>query len=173
MPRYTRPSPREFSPFYAEYVASVPDGDDVLMTLAAQRDELVALLRPLSETTWRSRYAPGKWSVGEVVGHLCDAERILAYRALRFARADQTPLEGFEEDDYVPPARFDERSPGSLLAEYEAVRASTLALFRHLPAEAPERVGCANGAEVSVRALLYIITGHERHHTRVLRERYL
>jgi len=172
MPRYPRPSPREFSPFYAEYVASVPEGD-VLMTLEAQQHEMVTLLRPLTEAQWRSRYAPGKWSVGEVVGHLCDAERILAYRALRFARADQTPLAGFEENDYVPPARFDGRSPESLVAEYQAIRASTLALFHHLPAEAPERVGNANGAEVSVRALLYIITGHERHHTRVLRDRYL
>jgi hypothetical protein len=172
MPRYARPSTREFAPFYAEYVASVPAGD-VLATLEAQQHEMVTLLRSLSEAQWRLRYAPGKWSVGEVVGHLCDAERILAYRALRFARADQTPLPGFEENDYVPPAQSDERAPESLIAEYEAIRASTLALFRYLPPAAPERVGSANGAEVSVRALLYIITGHERHHTRVLRDRYL
>jgi uncharacterized protein (TIGR03083 family) len=172
MPRYDRPSPHEYSPFYADYVASVPEGD-VLDVLEAQQHEMLALLRPLAEAQWRSRYAPGKWSVGEVVGHLCDAERIMAYRALRFARGDQTPLAGFEENDYVPPARFDERSPDSLLAEFEAVRASTLALFRHLPADAAERVGSANGAEVSVRGLLYIIAGHDRHHAQVLRDRYL
>lgn len=172
MPRYDRPSPREFAPFYAGYVASVPDGD-VLYLLEAQQHDLLGLLRPLPEPTWRSRYAADKWSVGEVLGHLCDAERILSYRALRFARGDQTPVPGFEENDYVPPARFDERTPESLLAEYEAVRASTLALFRHLPADAAERVGSANGAEVSVRGLLYIIAGHDRHHAQVLRDRYL
>ncbi|MDH4043661.1 MAG: DinB family protein [Gemmatimonadota bacterium] len=172
MPRYARPSPREFSPFYAEYIASVPDGD-VLDLLEAQQHEIVALLRPQSAAQWQSRYAPGKWSVSEVLGHLCDAERILSYRALRFARGDQTPLAGFEENDYVPPAQFDGRNPESLLVEHAAIRGSTLALFRHLPDDAPERIGSANGAEVSVRALLYIITGHERHHVRVLRERYL
>lgn len=172
MPRYDRPSSSEYDPFYAGYVNSVPEGD-VLAILAQQTDELRGLLSPLPPAIWRHRYAFGKWSVAEVLGHVCDAERILAYRALRFARGDRTAVPGFEENDYVPAGRFDERAPHSLLAEFEMVRAATLALFRHLPDDAPERVGNANGANVSVRALLYIITGHQRHHVRVLRERYL
>lgn len=172
MPDFTRPAPDEYDPFYAGYVAGVPDGD-ILETLVAQAADLRALLEPQPESVWRHRYAPGKWSVGEVVGHLCDTERILSVRALRFARGDRTPVPGFEENDYVPPGRFDARPPASLLAEFEAVRAATLALFRHLPDDALLRVGNANGADVSVRALAYIITGHQRHHTGVLRDRYL
>jgi uncharacterized damage-inducible protein DinB len=172
MPRYDRPSPSEFDPFYAGYVAAVPDGD-VLHVLLRQTDDLRSLLAPLPPATWRHRYAPGKWSVAEVLGHVCDAERILSYRALRFARGDRTPVPGFEENDYVPMGRFDERDPHSLLAEFDTVRAATLSLFRHLPDDAVERAGNANGADVTVRALLYIITGHQRHHASVLRERYL
>jgi hypothetical protein len=172
MPRYDRPDPREFAPFYAGYVASVPEGD-VLGILAQQTDDLRSLLHPLPPATWRHRYAPGKWSVAEVLGHLCDAERILTCRALRFARGDVTPVPGFEENDYVPMGRFDDRAPHSLLAEFEMIRSASLALFRHLPDDAPARVGNANGADVSVRALLYIITGHQRHHLEVLRDRYL
>jgi hypothetical protein len=145
----------------------------VLDLLAEQGRTTPALLEPLSLATWRHRYAPGKWSVGEVVGHLCDAERIMAYRALRFARADTTPVPGFEENDYAPAGRFDERTPESLLDEYRAVRAATLALFRNLPDGAGERRGIANGHPISVRALAYVITGHERHHLQVLKDRYL
>jgi len=172
MPHYDRPGPREYAPFYAGYIASVPEGD-VLAILTQQTDDLRSLLVPLPPATWRHRYAPRKWSVAEVLGHLCDTERILACRALRFARGDVTPVPGFEENDYVPIGRFDERAPHGLLAEFEMIRSATLALFRHLPDDAPERVGNANGADVSVRALLYIITGHQRHHMQVLRERYL
>lgn len=172
MPRYDRPQPSEFDPFYAGYIASVPDGD-VLTTLMQQTDDLRSLLTPLPPATWRHRYAPDKWSVAEVLGHLTDTERILSCRALRFARGDRTPLPGFEQNDYVPVGRFDDRAPHSLLAEFEMVRSATLALFRHLPDDASERTGSANGADVSVRALLYIITGHQRHHAGILRERYL
>jgi len=172
MPHYDRPRPGEYDPFYAGYVVSVPDGE-LLHILMQQTDDLRSLLTPLPPATWHHRYAPGKWSVAEVLGHVCDAERILAYRALRFARGDRTPVPGFEENDYVPMGRFDERAPHSLLAEFEMVRAATLALFRHLPDDAAERIGTANGADVTVRALAYIITGHQRHHANVLRERYL
>lgn len=172
MPRYDRPGPGEFDPFYGGYVASVPDGD-VLNILLQQADDLRSLLTPLSAAAWQHRYAPGKWSVAEVLGHVCDTERIFSYRALRFARGDRTRVPGFEENDYVPMGRFDERAPHSLLAEFEMVRSATHALFRHLPDDAPERVGNANGTDVSVRALLYIIAGHQRHHAQVLRDRYL
>jgi hypothetical protein len=172
MPRYDRPDPSEFDPYYARYIDAVPEGD-VLHTLMQQTGDLQSLLTPLPPATWRHRYAPGKWSVAEVLGHLCDTERILSYRALRFARGDRTPVPGFEENDYVPTGRFDRRDPHGLLAEFDTVRAATLALFRHFPDDAVARVGNANGGDVSVRALLYIITGHQRHHARVLRERYL
>jgi len=172
MTLYARPGPDEYAPFYAGYVAAVPEGD-VLALLARQADDVVALLQSLEPPRWHHRYAPGKWSVAEVLGHLCDAERVLAYRALRFARDDHTELPGFEENAWVPPAAFDARTPASLLAEYVAVRQATVALFHGLPPGAGERRGVANGSPVTVRALLYIVTGHERHHLRVLRERYL
>ena len=172
MTAFARPTPAEYAPFYAGYVAAVPDGD-VLELLERQTAETIALLRPLDSSTWRSRYAEGKWSIAEILGHLCDGERVFAYRALRFARGDRTELPGFEQDDYIPTGRFDDRAPGDLLAEYEAVRAATLALFRGLPPEATTRMGIANGAETSVRAILYMIAGHERHHLDVIRRRYL
>jgi hypothetical protein len=172
MTDYARPANDEYAPFYAGYIAGVPDGD-VLDLFQHQTDDMVALLRPLPVARWRHRYAPEKWSVGEVLGHVCDAERILSYRALRFARGDATELAGFDENVYVPPARFDDRAPASLLTDYVAVREATIALFRGLPPGSGERRGVANGSVVSVRALLYILAGHERHHMRVLQERYL
>jgi hypothetical protein len=172
MAPYSRPGPDEYAPFYAGYVAAVPEGD-VLALLERQTDDVLALLQSLEPRRWRHRYAAGKWSVAEVLGHLCDAERVLGYRALRFARDDHTELPGFDENAWVPTAEFDARTPASLLAEYVAVRRATVALFRGLPPSAGARRGVANGSPVTVRALLYIVTGHERHHLRVLRERYL
>ena len=119
------------------------------------------------------RYAPGKWSINEVLGHVIDSERIFAVRALRFARADAAPLPGFEQDDYVRSASFDSCSLADLAAELEAVRRSTVFLVRHLSEEAWMRSGIADNAEVSVRALAYIIAGHELHHREILRSRYL
>jgi hypothetical protein len=172
MTEFPRPGADEYSPFYAGYVAEVPEGD-TLDLLRHQTDETLAVLRRLPAPRWRHRYAPGKWSVAEVLGHITDAERIFAYRALRIARGDQTPLASFDENAYVPAAGFDERAPAGLLTEYVAVREATVALFRGLPAGAGARRGVASGAAISVRALLYIIAGHERHHLRVLHERYL
>jgi len=172
MTDYARPADDEYAPFYAGYIAEVPDGD-VLDLFQQQADETLALLRPLPVERWHHRYAPGKWSVAEVLGHLCDTERLLSYRALRFARGDETELPGFDENAYVPPARFDDRAPAGLLAEYVAVREATVSLFRGLPSGVGQRRGVANGSPVSVQALLYILTGHERHHLRILRERYL
>lgn len=172
MTEYPRPGADEYAPFYAGYIAAVPEGD-VLDLLRHQTDEVLATVRPLPAARWRHRYAPGKWSVAEVLGHIMDAERIFAYRALRIARGDQTPLPGFDENAYVPAAAFDDRAPAGLLTEYVAVREATLALFRGLPAGSSDRRGVASNAGVSVRALLYMIAGHERHHLRILHERYL
>ena len=167
----TPPAADEYAPFYAGYVASVRD-EDVLYVLASQPEELRGLCGGLADGEALARYAPGKWSVEEVVGHMCDVERIFSYRALRVGRGDATPLAGFDENAYVPAAASDRRSMAELLDEFEAVRAATLALFRGMPDDAWERRGVANGVPVSLRALLYVTAGHARHHLELLRERY-
>jgi hypothetical protein len=167
-----RPAASEFLPYYGKYISLVPEGD-VLSTLTTQMASTQALLHGLPASVSTYRYAPGKWSVNEVVGHLIDSERIFAARALRFARNDPTPVPGFEQDDYVRNAAFDAYPLSELATELTTVRESTLFLFRHLGEEAWTRRGIANNAEVSVRALAYIIAGHELHHREILRTRYL
>ena len=168
----TRPASTEYAPYYDRYIARVPEGD-VTATLEAQLAETLALLRTIPEERGTHRYGPDKWSIKEVVGHLADSERIFAYRALRVARGDATPLPGFDENAYVRGARFDAIPLADLAAELEAVRRATLALLRGLDDEALGRRGVANDQEITPRALAYIIAGHERHHVGILRERYL
>jgi uncharacterized damage-inducible protein DinB len=167
-----RPDATEYAPFYGNYIGKVPDGD-LLKILEQQRREMQALLARIPEAKALHRYAPGKWSIKEVVGHIMDAERVFCYRALRFARADTKPLQGFDENAWVPAGKFDARSLADLAAELDAVRGSTIALFRGCDADALARRGSANNQEISVRALAYIVAGHERHHMAILRERYL
>ncbi|HKG23331.1 MAG TPA: DinB family protein [Blastocatellia bacterium] len=167
-----RPGADEYASYYGGYIKLAPDGD-ILEGLARQIDETLALLRGLSEARAASRYAADKWSIKEVSGHMIDAERIFAYRALRFARGDAQPLAGFEQDDYIRHANFDSRSISDLAEEFEHVRRANILLFRNLDGEAWSRRGTASGAEVTVRALIYIIAGHERHHVGVIRDRYL
>ncbi len=166
-----RPAAGEYAPYYGKYIEKVPH-DDALASLATQAEDTLRLVRGLDDARALHRYAPGKWSVKEVLGHVSDAERVFAYRALRIARADETPLAGFDENAYVPAGRFDARPVESLAAEFAAVRAATLALFRALDADALLRRGTASGQPVSVRALAWIIAGHERHHHALLVERY-
>lgn len=166
-----RPAQTEYAPHYAGYVSRVPEGD-VLAHLARQIDETRALLRDLPPSLAVHRYATGKWSVAEVVGHIADAERIFAYRALRFARGDATPLAPFDENAYVPAGSFDRRTLTDLVDELTTVRQATLALLGGLPDEAFALTGVASGRTVSVRALAFIIAGHELHHVAILRERY-
>jgi hypothetical protein len=168
----TKPQAGEFAEYYSRYIDLVPDGD-VLGTLATKIHGTVITLRGVSDADSLKRYEENKWSVREVVGHMIDAERIFAYRALRFARNDQTPLPGFEQDDYIGPAKFDARPWFALISELEAVRQSNLAMFRGFPQDAWPRQGVANDQSTSVRAIAYIVAGHERHHMRVLREKYL
>ncbi|HEY1952115.1 MAG TPA: DinB family protein [Gemmatimonadaceae bacterium] len=167
-----RPAKSEYLPYYERYIALVPDGD-VVVTLAAQMSETQALLHGLPSSVATYRYAPDKWSVNQVIGHLIDSERNFAFRALRFARNDPAPIPGFEQDDYVRNAAFDAYPLGELAAELDAVRQSTLLMFRHIDDAAWTRRGIANNAEVSVRALAYIIAGHELHHRDILLARYL
>lgn len=166
-----RPAQNEYDSYYHRYISLVPD-EDILIALDQQLSETLILLRGLSEQHGTFRYEPGKWSVKEILGHLIDTERIMSYRALCIARADRSSFPGFEQDDYVKNANFDKRSVSSLSREFEQVRRATIALFRNLDPEAWERRGVASNVEVSVRALAYIIAGHELHHKSVLKERY-
>ena len=166
-----RPAADESAPYYHRYIEKVP-GERIGEYLAAQAQEVERLLAPLDDAAARFRYAPDKWSLKEVLGHLSDVERVFAYRLLRIGRADTTPLPGFDENAYVPPAEFDARPVAELVREFQAVRAATIALLDGLPAAAWERRGEASGKSISTRALAYIIVGHVTHHLGVLRERY-
>lgn len=167
-----KPAPDECAPYYRLYVDQVPEAD----VIAILNDQIAArahILAHLSDEKARFRYAPNKWSIKEIIGHLADAERIFAYRALRIARADTTPLPGFEQDDYIAAANFDRRALPELLAELDTVRHASLSLFRSMTDEELMRQGTASDKPFVVRAIPFIIAGHEIHHTRVLRERYL
>ena len=165
------PEAGEYAPAFANYIANVTE-DDVVAALETQSRETAALLARIDETKASYRYEPGKWSVKEVIGHLTDGERVFAYRALAIARGDKASLPGFDENEYAQNANFDARSMRSVAEEYAAARAATLTMFRGFPDEAWQRRGTANNNTVSVRAIAHIFLGHERHHLRVLRERY-
>lgn len=164
----SRPDSSEYAEFYKNYIARVPDGN-VLNFLAKQPGDYRRLLAAVSEEAAAAEPAPGKWSIKEVLGHVCDAERVMSYRALRFGRGDGKELQGFEQDDYVREANSNSRSLEELLNEFESVRKATLAFFGSLPPGAEMRGGVANGNPVTVRALAYIAAGHAQHHYEGLR----
>jgi hypothetical protein len=166
------PAADEYGQPYAGYISKVPPGADVLDLLTWQHADLPARFRVVPESRGAHRYAPGKWSVKEVVVHLSDVERIFAYRALRIARGDETPLPGFDEERYAPASGADAHPLAALVTEWASVREATLALFRHLPPEAWTRRGTASGHPISVRALAWIIAGHVTHHLGTLEQRY-
>ncbi len=166
-----RPQASEYAPYYEKYVAMVPDGE-IVETLEAQLREMKLLLGTLSEEGAEYRYAAGKWSIKEVLGHISDQERVFAYRLLRIARGDQTPLAGFDQDEYVKMGNFSTRPLAELLEEFTAVRRATMALVQSLDEAAWSRRGVTNQKEISTRALVFLIAGHERHHRVVLQERY-
>src|SRR5271169_158122 len=139
-----RPDRSEYADFYANYIARVPEGD-VIAFLSAQPGAYRQLLGSLSDEAASARPEPGKWNVKEIIGHLCDAERVQSYRALRFARGDQKELHGFEQDDYVHEARSETRNLADLLDEFEGIRQSTVALFKSFPPDLEQRFGVANG----------------------------
>jgi hypothetical protein len=167
-----RPASDEYAPYYSRYIEGVPDGE-ILVLLRDQLAETEALLREFRGAREGHRYAPGKWSVKEVAGHIADTERIFAYRALRFARGDRTPLPGYEQDDFVRGGNFDARALPEIAGELRSVRMATITLFAGLSTDALHRRGPANNVEFSVRALAWIIAGHERHHAKIIREKYL
>jgi hypothetical protein len=168
----SRPDVHEYAPYYGKYIAEVPDGP-ILETLASQFQQTRALLGRVDEDRAMFRYAAGKWSLKEVVGHLVDTERVFAIRALAFARAERARLFGIEQDEWVAAANFDERPFRDLLTEFETLRASNLTMFAGFRDDDWLRRGIASDVEFTARAIPWIIAGHERHHGRVIRDRYL
>ncbi|WP_243301461.1 DinB family protein [Geothrix oryzisoli] len=168
----TRPLPGEYAEGYAPYIAEAPEGD-VLALLQGQMGEVAALFAGLSDTQGAFRYAPGKWSLKDLLLHLSDAERIFAYRCLRIGRGDSTPMPGFDEDAYAAAAQADARTMADLLADFRAVRTASLTLFRSLPDGAWLNQGTTNNRGITARCIPYIALGHAAHHLAVIRERYL
>ena len=168
-----RPASSEYAPYYDTYIKLLPDPEvDLVKVLAQQIQGTHALLKGLKDEKANFAYAPGKWTVKEVVGHMSDVERVMSYRALRIARGDTTPLPSFDENAWVPAAKFGRLPIHQLVDEFAAVRNATIDLVKELEPDAFQRKGTASNKEVSVRALLFIIAGHERHHVNLLRERY-
>ncbi len=167
-----RPDATEYAPFYSGYVNAVPEGD-LIALLERQGDETLRLLGGITETKSQERYAPGKWTIREVAGHMIDAERVFTYRALTFARADPGPLPSFDENAWAGSSNAGSRTMRELGQEFSVLRASTLSLFRGFTEESFARSGIASKHAITVRALAYIVAGHERHHVKILRDRYL
>jgi hypothetical protein len=166
-----QPQTTEYAPFYETYVKLVR-GTDILKTLEEQQATVRKVLATVPEERAGFRYAEGKWSIREVIGHCADAERVFGYRALAFARGEKAPLPSFDENEYARSAGHDRVPLAALLEELGSVRAATLHLLRHFPAEAWQRTGVASGKPISVRALAFIMAGHVAHHLAILRDRY-
>lgn len=167
-----RPAEDEYGGHFGKYIQLVPEGN-IVDVIAGQEKETSGLLDSLSEEQGHLRYAEGKWSLKEVIGHITDTERVMSYRLLRIARGDATPLPGFDQDLFMNHSPFGSWSLAQLAEDYRAVRNATLMLLRGLSEEAWSRRGTASGVELTVRALAYIIAGHERHHLGIVREKYL
>jgi hypothetical protein len=169
----SRPAADEYAPSLADYVARINDDEDVLAVLAGQLDEALARLGSVPEAHGEYRYAPGKWSLKDVVGHLSDTERVFTYRALHIGRGDTNVLPGFNDQAWVAEVGTGSRTLADMVEEWGHVRRATLGLFRHLPPAAWSRRGTANDQPISVRALAYVAAGHVRHHLEVVEARYL
>jgi hypothetical protein len=167
-----RPQTGEYGSYYQRYIDLATE-DDIVAALDAQSHETATLLGGISEQQAAHRYEPDKWSVKQLVGHVIDGERIFAYRALSIARGETQPLPGFEQEPYVVNAGSDDRPMSDLAEELATVRRANVMMLRALPAEAWSRVGTASDNPITVRAIAFILLGHERHHLRILRERYL
>ncbi|QJD83173.1 DinB family protein [Cohnella herbarum] len=166
-----RPAKEEYAEYYDQYVRLVPEGK-ISDILARQLEQTSAYLSDIPEQIGNFRYAPDKWSLKEVIGHINDNERIMAYRLLRIARGDKTSLAGYDQDEFMKGVNFDGYSLADLIDDYISVRKATLTLIRGLTDEQTSRSGTANDNAISARALAYIISGHETHHINIIRERY-
>jgi uncharacterized damage-inducible protein DinB len=167
-----RPDRTEFAPYYDTYISLI-EGDNVFPVLEAQISDLRTLFFDTPEERGTFAYAEGKWTIKEVLSHIIDGERIFAYRILRVSRGDETPMEGFEQDDYIATSNANNRTFADLLDEFEHQRSANLLMIRNISDEAAKRLGIASGNKISARALAYILAGHVTHHLRILRERYL
>jgi hypothetical protein len=167
----SRPPESEYAPFFAGYVSLVPE-PDVLAVLEAQPAELARLSSGVPSDREKFRYAEGKWTIRELVGHIVDSERIFGYRAFCISRGEQAPLPAFEENDYIRNSHYDRQPLGDLVSEFLALRGTNLAFLRQLENNDWERLGTSNKNPASVRALAFIMAGHVRHHFAVLRDRY-
>jgi len=169
--QYRRPLDHESVEYYKTYIRKV-EGNNFIQALKQSLAKYLSVLQTLTKEQWNFRYAPDKWTVKEVLIHVMDTERIFAYRALRIARNDRTPLPGFEQNDYIPVADAENRSVSSLLEEYELLRRSTVSLFQNMSDTMLDRIGTASGGSFSVLALGFMIAGHEIHHWEVLQTKY-
>src|SRR6185503_9496530 len=164
----SRPQPAEYDPYYQKYVSLVPE-EDILLALKTQIDELSKLFDGVPEEKGTYAYGDGKWTVKEVLSHIIDGERMFAYRVFRIARGDKTPIEGFEQDGYIENSHANRRTFSELLDEMNLLRRANVLFFKNLGDEDWIRTGLANNAEISVRALAFIMAGHIRHHVTILR----
>jgi DinB family protein len=167
------PSSDEYASFYGEYIQRASQRDDLYSALVRQIDELHAMFDPMNDTQARFKPRPNEWSIKEVLGHISDVERVFSYRLLRISRNDAIPLPGFEQDDYVRAAGFDDYPLADLLAEFEYLRRANLIAIGHIGPEAIDRRGTVSGTTASARALIYMIVGHVDHHMASLQEKYL
>ncbi len=167
-----RPETNEYDPYYNMYISLI-EGNDVLSVLHTEPSEIRAIFSGVPEEKGTFAYADGKWTIKELLSHLIDCERMFAYRVLRISRGDETPIEGFEQDGYIENSNANNRSFAELLDEFDLQRRSNMLMFNNLSEEASKRTGTANEKSISVRALIYTMAGHVRHHIRILNERYL
>jgi len=163
----------EYGSNYATYISQVSSEYDLAEELEVSIHRFIKFVQDIPMDKHEFRYAEGKWTIKQIIQHLMDAERIFAYRALRFARKDQTALPGFDENNYAEMAPADQRTIMSLLTEYSAIRHSNILMFKSFSNEELQRIGVASGNEMSVRALGFVMVGHQNHHQRVFEERYL
>jgi hypothetical protein len=167
------PTNEEYAPFYSDYIQRAVQRGDVYAALSLQIDEFHAAFDALTQPQARFKPGPDEWSVKEVIGHLNDVERVFSYRLLRVSRGDATPLPGFEQEDYVRAAGFDDWSLTDLVSEFEHLRLANILLVQHMNEETIDRLGTASGATISTRALIHMLVGHVEHHMASLHEKYL
>lgn len=167
-----RPDLEEFPVYMRSYVQLIPEGD-IIQILNGQMASTQEIFSAVTEKQAEYRYAEGKWTLSEVLGHLTDTERIMNYRILRIARGDKSPLMGFDENEYVQEASFNERTIADLLEDYQNVRRATISLLKGMPQKSLQNKGNANGFEVTVETIAYMIAGHELHHIKIIQEKYL
>lgn len=173
MKKFSKPGKDEYPPYYSTYIDKLSEDVYDLNYLVNQSQELMNIYSKLSDDQAKFSYDRGKWSLKEVLGHITDSERVFTYRALAIARGEKQNLPGFEQDDYVNEAKFNEQKLSDLVEQYSVSRSSTISLFKNLSDEAIARVGIANDNKITVRAILFIIMGHEKHHMGIIKEKYL